>query len=527
MRTLPLLLLALAGCAGVGPTTGSQTDELTSVGGTPKKIDWDAFVYVDPSANDDTIKWTIRRQVKSSLGALRERTIGIADRDARSNLDPAGWTREPLDVVDPQGGSVVRRLLRVRYHYTDTALVGKTADPGASLSFTLLAGDYTQPAAAQALQPACVDEPTDADSLWYHYAPRRSACARLITTENNAIAADQSRLGPAPARIPISDAERRFQTVRATLAPIAAAPVKYPEYDRLWGFGSDREKVVVYTFVGLDKSASPDDISAVEYQRLLRTLRARFPQLRVVETQPFAMLLDFWVGGRKLDGVTWDDAARWIVERTGYPTSDPAEQASLRQQVAERFAERFIVWQMPVTASRGGESREMTVEIRSFWGSEDGDPDSRQRATWRYLEAFWHGDVFSYTGHSHFGHGPLEPTAYSRWNFPERYQVMLVNSCLSYNYYDLDFIEMHPNGSPDLDIVMNGLPAWWSGMGESSAKYLIGLLDGENKSWTQLLDGMRVNDPWGRAGYEPMRGVNGELDNTFDPAHGTIAITAR
>ena len=35
--------------------------------------------------------------------------------------------------------------------------------------------------------------------------------------------------------------------IAAELTPQAIAPVKYPEYDRLWGFGSDRAKVVVYS----------------------------------------------------------------------------------------------------------------------------------------------------------------------------------------------------------------------------------------------------------------------------------------
>lgn len=527
-RASLFLSLALAGCIGAPQGTTSNTDDLTSVGGTPKLIAWDSFVYVDPAADVATIQGVIRKQVKSSLGALRERTIGIADRDARSNLDPASWTRELLDVADPRDGRVVRKTLRVRYHYTDTALVGKNADPGASFSFNMLAGDYTAAAASAALQPACVDEATDGDSLWYHYAPRRSDCARLIGTENTAIAADQARLGATPGRIPVADAERRFVAVRATLSPIAATPNKYPEYHRLWGFGSDRRKVVMYAFVGVDHDERDShDISAIEYQRLLRTVRARFPRLHVTETQPFAMLLDFWVDGKKLDNVGFDDVARWMIDDTGYPAevgSDATKREALRQQVIDRFCERTIVWELPVTVSRDGENRSMTVELRTFWGKEDGDPTSRQHAIWRYLEAFWHSDVFSYTGHSHFGHGPLEPTLYSRNNFPDRYQVMLINSCLSYNYYDLDFVEMHPNGSRDLDIVMNGLPAYWSGMGEASAKYLIALIDGENQSWSQLLDGMKVNDPWGRAGYEPMRAVNGELDNVFDPAAGRITV---
>jgi hypothetical protein len=180
---------------------------------------------------------------------------------------------------------------------------------------------------------------------------------------------------------------------------------------------------------------------------------------------------------------------------------------------------------MPATVTVAGQTRQMTVEVRSFWGLEDdGTADTKQRAVWRYLEAFWYGDVFAYAGHSHFGHGPLEPTNYGAGNFPDRYQVMLVNSCLSYNYYDLDFIGMHAGGSRNLEVVMNGLPAYWNGMGESTAKYLIALLDGSNKSWAQLLDAMRINEPWGENSYEPMRGVNGELDNVFDGTKTPISV---
>jgi hypothetical protein len=55
----------------------------------------------------------------------------------------------------------------------------------------------------------------------------------------------------------------------------------------------------------------------------------------------------------------------------------------------------------------------MTIEIRTWHGWEDGSDDIRLHARWRYLEAFWNADIFAYTGHSHFGHGPLEPWEYS------------------------------------------------------------------------------------------------------------------
>jgi hypothetical protein len=518
-----------SGCSGTagGPLQPFDSD-LTSVGGSAQTIVWDSFVYVAPDADDAAIQAAIARQVKSALGALREKSIGIGDRGALHNLDPAGWTRELLTAVDPSTPAVQRSIARVRYHYSDTALVDVRSRLGSDFTFVLLAGDYTQPAASAALQPACVDEATDPDSLWYHFQPDLTACRRLIKAEADTVNAALAKL-TAAAQVPVAEAERRFLTVRAHLTPLAAAPTKYPEYDRLWGFGSDREKVIVYAFVGVEHDERDShDISSAEYQRLLRTLRQKWPELQVVDTQPSSLLLDFSVDGQPLEGVTWDDVAHWMIDGSGYPTqvgTDATKIEALRQQVIDRFSERTIVWQMRETVTMGGETRAVTVEIRTFWGLEDGDPDARQRATWRYLEAFWYGDVFAYAGHSHFGHGPLEPTNYAPANFPDRYQIMLVNSCLSYNYYDLDFIEMHPEGSRDLEVVMNGLPAYWNGMGESTAKYVIGLLDGGGKSYAQLLDAMKITDPAGRPGYEPMRGVNGELDNVYDPTAGPITFT--
>ncbi len=527
LLTCLLVPAVLASACSSGPDgTSGDTGDLTSVGGVVRQLDWDAFVYVAPDADDASIARTIARQIKSALGALRERGVGIADREAQQNLDPAGWQRDRLTIIDA-AGAPAGTLTRVRYHYRDTALVDRRKDPGAALAFTLMFGDYI--ARSADYQPACVDEATEADSLWYHFSPAQAACATRIATETRSLNDALARLADPTGQVSAVDAARRFLPVRAKLTPQADAPTRFPEYDRLWGFGSDRSKVVMYAFIGVDHDLRDShDLGAIEYQRLLRTLRARFPRLAVTETRPQAWLLDFWIDGRKLDGVSFDDVSRWMIDGAGYPTavgSDPAKIEALRQQVIDRFAERWITLSMPVTVTLGAETRRMTVELRTYWGLEDGDPTSRQHAQWRYLEAFWHGDVFAYAGHSHFGHGPLEPTAYRRENFPERYQVMLVNSCLSYNYYDLDFIRMHPNGSRDLEVVMNALPAYWSGMGESTALYLSGLIDGTNKSWAQLLEGMKVKDPWGRAGYEPMRGVNGELDNVYDPVR--LAVTVR
>lgn len=61
------------------------------------------------------------------------------------------------------------------------------------------------------------------------------------------------------------------------------------------------------------------------------------------------------------------------------------------------------------------------------------------------------------------------------------------------------------------------LPAYWQGMGEASANYVASLVDGDNNSWSDVLESMQIDLPW-FSGYDPLRVVNGELDNPAQPA---------
>lgn len=521
MRFASLSLLIFSACL---VETDSTPTDLTSVGGNEHVIDFDGFVDVQPGASDDVVKGVIHRQLKSALGALREQGIGVADRDAQRNLANPTLVRTPFAVMN--GGTQVGSVDRVRYHYHDTALVEKTRTITGPIDLTLLYGDFV--ARAGELIPICSDDQsTDADSLWYHYQPNITSCRNAIVAERNAIETARAQLANPQAQISQTDANRRFLTTRATLVKQTAAPTKWPEHDRLWGFTGDtsRTKIVVYSFFGVDHDeADPTDAGLVEYLRFQRELRKRMPALRVTETSPSAWLLDFYVDGQKLPNITWDDVERWTIDRTGFPAAanTAAKRADLMRQVITSFSERWIVWSAPMTATRNGATRTMTIEIRTWHGWEDGSSDIRLHARWRYLEAFWHSDVFAYTGHSHFGHGPLEPWEYNAGNFPNRYQTMLVNSCLSFNYYDEDFLNMHPGGSANLDVVVNGMPAYWLGMGQATAGYIASVVSG-SKSWREVLAAMAVDLPW-QQGYDPMRAVNGELDNQFDPAAGKIVV---
>ena len=156
----------------------------------------------------------------------------------------------------------------------------------------------------------------------------------------------------------------------------------------------NRQKIVVYSFFGVNADENdPHDDGLVEYLRFERELRHRMPDLRVTETSPQAMLLDFTIDGQRLPNITWDDVERWVVDGTGFPTTDAAKQADLLRQVQRAFSERWIVWTEQATATHNGQTRTMTIEIRTWHGWEDGSDDIRLHARWRYLEAFVGGST--------------------------------------------------------------------------------------------------------------------------------------
>lgn len=508
----------------------SSGGTLTGVNSEQRGIHFQSYVYVPTTASDADIQAAIARQVKTAIGALRAPEVSLNDRDAQHNVDPSSWQRQTLSVVDPTNPNApATQVVRVTYPYNDVAVVTDGLSSSSTVSFTMLADDYSQHA-APLIQGCSDDTTTDVDSLWYHYSPSMGSCVTLVQNELSAIQTEQQALGGDPTKVGPHEAGRWFMTVTAKLDPPSLPGQSYsPEYDRLYGLGTDRSQVLVYAFFGVDTDeTNPDDILGQEAIKFLRTMLQAQPNFRPVSTNPFALLEDIYVNGQKLPGITYDQMFSWIVDKAGYPAqvgSDPNQILALRQQAMAKFTERWIDWDLPITVSDAqGRSKNLTIEVRSFYGYEDGSPDARQHAQWRYLEAFWYGDVFLYNGHSHFGHGPLEPFLYGPQNFNDRYQIMLVNSCISYNYYHEDFFAMKPGGSKNLEMVLNGLPAYVQDMGIATARFVTSLIDGQQHSYVDLLKAMELAEPWDPA-YDPMRVVDGELDNVFSQAKTPLSVT--
>jgi hypothetical protein len=102
---------------------------------------------------------------------------------------------------------------------------------------------------------------------------------------------------------------------------------------------------------------------------------------------------------------------------------------------------------------------------------------------------------------------------------------MMVNSCVSYNYYNTGFQALHPGGTRNLDMVVNGLEAL-SDDGHSVSTLITSLVSGQQLNWAQVMSRMVANIPaLGLEDYDPLRVVDGETDNTYTPTRTPMTIT--
>ncbi len=515
-----ITLAAFSNACGSTSADDSQSNDLTGTTSVERQIEWMGEVFVSTTASSDAITAAVAKQVKTSVGAFHTLKLLLNERFIERNLDTTKFIKKEL--TSPDG----TKYIKVSYVYSDRAVVTTSLNSKSAISFTLLMPNYSDH--YDAVNKDCGREGDLGGSFfWYDYAPEKSACSKRISAETTAIA--KERIGKTDTQVGTTELNRWFLPVTAKLSPLKTPAQAFaPEYDRLYGTTDGKSTIAVYAFHGVDKDASdPDDILAQEAMKFLRTVLKAQPNLRPVYTEPFAMLLDINVDGTLLQNVTYENMFQWIVDRKGYPSqvgTDSVKILNLRKQALSKFAERWVYWQLPLEVTdKNGTTRKVTIELRNYFGSESGSDDAIQKAKWRYLEAFWYGDVFMYNGHSHLGYGPLAPENYAAWNFNERYQVMLVNSCISFNYYEQDFFKLKPGGSKNLELITNGMSSYISGSGEASAKLFTSLFDGTQKSYKDILSAMRIT-AGGESAYDPMRVADGELDNTYSASTNPIRV---
>jgi hypothetical protein len=531
--SLALILLAAgsqAACVADAGTTGDEED-LTSVTARERALTIEGYVYVKPSASDTQILAAVRKQNKSGFGALREADISANNREL-SDIDAQTFVKEQVTIVDPKNPSAAGTpAIRVRYKYTDRALVPVSMAKRSAFNMALLQGNYdlqTKRILTECTGNTAHDQEF-ASAIWYVFNPSLPQCKDAIAKEQQIIDDARKGLTDPGKQIVAEEFNRLYLPVTAKLEGTSTTTKKtYPEYDRLWAGGVEPGKVVISMVGGVmaDWAAGEtpqiiDDLGYTSFFEQMREIIKVRPNLKLVSAEGVDMTT-FTVGTKKVTGVTFADLSNWELNKTGWPSTitTSADKLALRKAVADKIYKHWLRFEAPFSVKIGtGATKDVTVVINTYYGAETDETPHRR--------AINTSDVVVYNGHSYIGSGPLDPVRYDASDFPGSYQLFFFNSCVSFNYYEKDFFEMKDGGEANLDMVTNGLESWLSGSGAAMGRFVGTLLNGQQLSYKDILTATAKGAPGYDVGMDPLRVVDGELGNKYKPTSTKITVTPK
>ena len=287
----------------------------------------------------------------------------------------------------------------------------------------------------------------------------------------------------------------------------------YPEYDRLFAGGVQDGKLVIGLVNGFIDHGAHNDYTDSGYGEWMEELRESFrshPNFKVVSIEPEEDLTSFELNGKKVSGVSFNDFLEWEIDQTGFPSSiSSSDHSALRKAVGDKIIKHWLTFEANVDVSIGGAApKPLAIQILTYFGA---DSDATP-----HKQAIKNSDVFLYNGHSYIGYGPLDPSNFSASDFPSSYQILFIDGCVSYNYYEKDYIPLKSGGTKNLDLITNGIEAPAFKSGYALGRFVSALVDGTQPSYLDLLTEAEATDA--------LRVVDGELDNTYDPAKKPITF---
>ena len=241
----------LAGCAASRDDAAAGDDsDLTSLSARQRILTFEGIVYVEVGSKDADILALARKQAQTAFGALLASNVAVRTREVQ-NVDPGSFEKRDVLVIDPNvAGDLGKRMTEVKYAYKDEAVVPVDLARHSSLSLALLAqgADYE----IKQVVPFCTlndkESRDDAEGglLWYDFNPTKSTCRKAIDREQRAIDADTEKLSAKSKQVAKSRAMRLFLPTAFKLAKAATANnPTYPEYDKLFGGGTDPKALTI------------------------------------------------------------------------------------------------------------------------------------------------------------------------------------------------------------------------------------------------------------------------------------------
>ncbi|MEO6420969.1 MAG: hypothetical protein ABIP39_16275 [Polyangiaceae bacterium] len=527
----PFAMLLAASTAACSASTDSNDDTsedaLTSLTALARNLKFKAIVYVDSGASDSEILRAVRAQNQSAFGALRTAKIGVNSRELK-DVDTSTFVKTNVKVYDVKANDTTGRdMVKVSYTYTDHAVVPSNMSRRSALPIGLLSGDYGSQTSH--ILPECTDNDKEAKefvgSIWYVFNPSLSSCKTAMTAEQKNIDADHAKLLDKKG-VPLSEVNRLYAPLTVSLTrALLNGKASYPEYDKLYAGGVVPGKLVVGMVSGLmaDWAAGEhhDTIDDEGYAMWFGGLRNVFtarPGMKLVKTVPSVDFTSIKVGTKTyaIPG-GFDDVMKWELDSTGFPAgTTSAQQHALRVAAGDMIVKHWLTFEAPVKVSIGsGAQKDVTIQLNSYFGAETDSTPHKQ--------AIKNSDVFIYNGHSYIGYGPLDPSHFSASDFPASYQIMVVNGCVSYNYYEKDYFPLKPGGTKNLELITNGLESWVNESGPAMGRLVGAIINGKQSSYTDILKAAQFTEFGYDWGMDALRVVDGELDNKYSPT--TTPIT--
>lgn len=527
-RVPSLLLLCTAASVACTASTdedlASGEEDLTSLTARSRRLQFAGYVYVEETATDAAILAEVKRQTQSAFGALAEASIGTNSRELK-DVDPKTFLKVPVRVVDKTNPDAPPKgLTKVSYTFTDDAVVPVTMANRSAISLGLLGKSY-QTKAARIIEECTTGDQHARDfqgSVWYVFNPSLQSCKDAMAAEQQIIDAD--RAGLEADQVPQSEVTRLYIPMTAKLTPkYQSGKTKYPEYDRLFSGGVEPGKLVIGMVNGMmaDWAAGEEHDLAEDpgyrmwYGGLREIFKAR-PGFKLVSVDGVPDPLTYAVNGKPITFATFDDLAAVELDYKLPEGLDYAGALALRKTVAETLARRWVTFEAPVDVTMNGETKPFTIKVQSLFAAETvGTP---------HRFAIKTSDIFVYNGHSYIGYGPLDPSRFTAADFPPTYQVLNINGCVSYNYYEKDYIPLKEGGTKNLDLVTNGLESWVNESGESMGRYVGAFIDGKMNSYKAILEAAQFTYFGYDWGMDALRVVDGELDNVYSPKKTPITL---